>query len=707
MSDLWNTVGAEAQDARHAELVEAALIGAAPYRDMLATASSDADFQNRLQIVADRLDATIGGIVGENPAEFAFTRSAVIEDARQGYQRNRLEVLAKARRKSLLQKEVLSSLKKEATGRWMVADGPSSYLGEIVMGFPQELIPDPGCFAILTNNTQVYLQGRLTGDTVSEWDVQCPVVEVRRFETVVHEDGSIWGEPGDVLDGQYFVHPDAVNDLIRPYATSSRRTADMIRTRVSIPTQLQEAGHTVETGWDDRLDTLTYIIDGQEMRLDEAADRYLGGWDNAFGKSGSRHVASSGHWECEQCESKYYDIEQCSDYDPVEAEFTLYCPACGAGDDEMVFFSSPNYIASRKTAGTFSDNVSPNDGFGPAEYYEYNGGYGVHGYIEGPYASAYYWDVQKGPHEDGNSLYGYASSVERAFALCEDADRQLRNQASRKTASRKTAMFACMECGKKYKNFPRNGQCSKCHGYDIDLDVTDIVREASRKTARGHADAYIENGKWYHATGWDKGDFGVVKSADGDYYGVVYISLDEDGDETYDIVVGMSRFDAEDSVERWAANPQTAPFDDTWTNDWDGFLDNVNASRKTAAGSSKNLSPWGELVMVTPLAPGIFSGYTASRQGGIAVTGKALRHLVKNRPVYASQGIRQGSALWFDDRTGWALVATMWPKAASPTKSMPPKRIAKFLPKKVASQYLRDVKAGGVKVNARRKGEKR
>ena len=217
-------------------------------------------------------------------------------------------------------------------------------------------------------------------------------------------------------------------------------------------------------------------------------------------------------------------------------------------------------------------------------------------------------------------------------------------------------------------------------------------KNVTRKIALDAADVFNANdGTLYRGTGWAKGPFVVVESTSGDY-GVVYLD-DEDG---FDIVTGMSRFDAEDSVERWAANPQTAPFDDTWTNDWDGLLT-----------SSKNASPWGELVMVTRLAPGIFSGYTASRQGGIAVTGKALDHLVKNRRIYASQGIRRGNALWFDDRTGWALVAAMWPKAASPTKSMPPKRIAEFLPQKVAKQYLRDINAGGAKVNARRKGEKR
>jgi len=114
-------------------------------------------------------------------------------------------------------------------------------------------------------------------------------------------------------------------------------------------------------------------------------------------------------------------------------------------------------------------------------------------------------------------------------------------------------------------------------------------------------------------------------------------------------------------------------------------------------------SPWGELKMATRLAQGIYSGYTDKREGGIALMGKARRHMERVRPLYAAQGVSMGRALWFDQRTGWALVATLWPKAVSPTKAMPPKSLAKAMPVKVAKRYVKDVESGGVKINATKK----
>ena len=73
--------------------------------------------------------------------------------------------------------------------------------------------------------------------------------------------------------------------LVNKSRTSSRRTADAdvegYFTRRSLPEQLRDAGHTVDaTTYDDMIH---YIIDGEEMNLRDAADRYLGGFDNAFG----------------------------------------------------------------------------------------------------------------------------------------------------------------------------------------------------------------------------------------------------------------------------------------------------------------------------------------------------------------------------------------------------------------------------------------
>lgn len=79
----------------------------------------------------------------------------------------------------------------------------------------------------------------------------------------------------------------------------ARTAAEMERTRVSIPTQLREAGHTVEarTADDGRQ---VYVVDGEEMDLRTAADRFLGGWDTAFGKGGSR-TAAEGGFNCARC----------------------------------------------------------------------------------------------------------------------------------------------------------------------------------------------------------------------------------------------------------------------------------------------------------------------------------------------------------------------------------------------------------------------
>lgn len=57
-------------------------------------------------------------------------------------------------------------------------------------------------------------------------------------------------------------------------------------TRKSIPTQLRDAGHTVTTK--SRPDGgQNYVVNGEEMSLRDAADKFLGGWDNAFGSKGA------------------------------------------------------------------------------------------------------------------------------------------------------------------------------------------------------------------------------------------------------------------------------------------------------------------------------------------------------------------------------------------------------------------------------------
>lgn len=59
---------------------------------------------------------------------------------------------------------------------------------------------------------------------------------------------------------------------------------EFTRTRVSVPTQLREAGHTVSTTMADD-GRLLYVVDGETMTLKAAADKLLsGGWDASYGR---------------------------------------------------------------------------------------------------------------------------------------------------------------------------------------------------------------------------------------------------------------------------------------------------------------------------------------------------------------------------------------------------------------------------------------
>ena len=458
--------------------------------------------------------------------------------------------------------------RRTASSRWMVASGESQNLGEVVQGFPSFITPTPGTFAIFQRNTQNYLQGRLTSATVNKWGVNCPVVEVCTIDTVTHDDNSIWGEAGDILPGIYWVHPDAVDDFILPYATAKRKTAfqksAVVKTAEDdyYPRPSDYYGRPdVFSDTDAALAALT-PADFPHVHPELFED------DDEFAEYAIHFAA----WNCESSMCTYM-ISTAS----AKAQYRQ---------------QAQDYLASHPNARSASRKMAYNDE--PSIYYCEACGKGLDGPVcpvDGP-------DDVTGPDSEW-------------FPSSDEEHRSERQQMGI-TSSRKTSLnvygpdailigyldadgFYCTQCQSErggpilseiYGNIPNSMSdeyvCNGCGRYLIDTvrtarknqnEYSGSRRRATRKTARGHADAYIENGKWYHATGWDKGSFGVVKSANDDDYGVVYISLDEDGDETYDIVVNMSRFDAEDSVERWAANPNTAPFDETWTNDWDGLTD--------------------------------------------------------------------------------------------------------------------------------------
>jgi hypothetical protein len=83
--------------------------------------------------------------------------------------------------------------------------------------------------------------------------------------------------------------------------------------------------------------------------------------------------------------------------------------------------------------------------------------------------------------------------------------------------------------------------------------------------------------KWYDVREPSGGDGRFVVVADGEGR---YAVADTQSRECSG---SMSRADAESAAVRWSQNPNLAPFDDTWKNDYSGLFDNLKSSSKTAA----------------------------------------------------------------------------------------------------------------------------
>lgn len=120
---------------------------------------------------------------------------------------------------------------------------------------------------------------------------------------------------------------DEVGQQVFKWNAHKKADADFVRTRVSIPTQLKELGHTLEVK-DGPLGQMVYVIDGEEMGLREAADRYLGGWDVAFGKGGARKTAGDWRIKCLECGHQFPITEEMRG---GSGRSDWVCPSCGVG----------------------------------------------------------------------------------------------------------------------------------------------------------------------------------------------------------------------------------------------------------------------------------------------------------------------------------------------------------------------------------------
>ena len=618
MSDLWSIVGAEANADQMGRLVEAALIETEPYRNIVIQATSAEDFENRLSTVADRLDSAIADVV-ESDERFPQVRAQVVSRYRAEFRNNERAVKkaakAAADRKALLRQEVVADLKKQAADDWdEVFNWAKNTIGSEVL---------------------TMLKGHLADHLVEADPYFYTEVGTSDMNNLIYSDLQYCYQQGfnvsQVMD--YFFDQFDI--------TASRKTAGWVEAPVVQAFDVLDAENNyIATVCKDCANRDYFgLITEPTSHDDLEGDPSVGIWPITECSGCGASFLPDIMWEASRktAANAIYAVDcldcgwSTSDSDTINtADYKGECPDCGSDDLEFLALSdngvtlipTERRLATRKTASSIQECQ----------------------WCLGPGDTNCNWC-------EGT---GYLESVQQADGSFgwEPALRPVESV-------RKIAMFACMECGKKYKNPPRNGQCSKCHGYDIDLDVT-----ASRKTAEQYdPDTFMD------ACQDCINDMmldGIVRSkpAVHDMRCEICGAKVMPGEVMYDVLEN------------------------------DVYNDIEVAAKK---------SPWGTLVNTTDLAKGIMSGYTASRQGGICLTGTARRHMERVRPLYAAQGIRMGKQLWFDDRTGWALVATLWPNAVSPTKSMPPKRIAKSMPSKVAKRYLADIQAGGVKVNANKK----
>ena len=583
MSDLWSITGDQAEADIKSHLVEAALIEAAPYRSIAAKAADTADFQNRLTIIDEKLDKVIAKVVESTDDNFAYVKSEVVREFRLAFNANRTKVQAEAKRKSLLQREVVAGLNKVATERTIAETYRDVDIYVDEHGEHSFSIGWPG-------KSYGYMSNAWEARQIIDFEIDNLGTEASRKtadKPFVYMSSDVICKVCGVNVGPWSSLPKTYGDNCCPNCGAgsmamgledvtwaqdgifgSRKTAYQ-----SANTNKQRRGHEFQMPQDiQRNIPKTYGTDDIAI-----ADKIVHA--HYFSPSGDWYVVEMdddgyawGFADLGYGEWGYFDLEELEE---------VYVEPFGIVERDMHFSPKPvSEIAKIRTGMKRAKKVQQRlaalrgktAGIGPVMregrecdarmLLQQIGNMNVMaisgGRTEGVYNSSGQTVGVNLPVSNGYSVVVYLDA----------SDTYVVERCYRDNVKGSVDYVY----GDNVGEIAYRASCFK--------DAFGGHLSSKRKTARGHADTYYMNGKWYHATGWDLGPFGVVES-DGDY-GVVYEFPDEDGDETYDIVVNMSRFDAEDSVERWAANPQTAPFDDTWTNDWSGLLDNVKGSRKAA-----------------------------------------------------------------------------------------------------------------------------
>ena len=548
MSDLWSITGDQAEADIKSHLVEAALIEAAPYRSIAAKAADTADFQNRLTIIDEKLDKVIAKVVESTDDNFAYVKSEVVREFRLAFNANRTKVQAEAKRKSLLQREVVAGLNKVATERtiaetYRTVDIYVDENGEYSFG--------------------IGWPGKSYGYMSSTWEAhQIIDFEIDNMGSDFYRKQSAYIPP----DSEAFVATNNDWDNVRYVCEKCK--ANYAEFEPADPNDL--AGDPSVGIW-------------ATNDCEDCGASFDGGWDGYYASrktAGPEPVVVSTMWgvepcqwclgpgdtACNWCEGTGY-LESVTHTDgsfgwvpalrPVESSRkTAYQSANTNKQRRGHEFQMPQDIQRNipKTYGT--DDIAIADKIVHAHYFSPSGDW----YVVEMDDDGYAW----GFADLGYGEWGYFDLEELEEVYVEP--------------------FGIVERDMHFSPKPVSEIAKIRTGMKRAAKVQQRLAALRGKTALDAADVFnADDGTLYRGTGWAKGPFAAVESTAGDY-GVVYLD-DEDG---YDIMTGMSRFDAEDSVERWFANPQTAPFDDLWTNDWSGLLDNVKGSRKAAKRKTAN-----------------------------------------------------------------------------------------------------------------------
>jgi hypothetical protein len=373
VTDLWTEAARDLTDERLTAAHTAARVSTVDiWSTVLAPALSQFDFENRLALVGPKLDEVVSGLVNDDPSLFLQVRTALndslFEDFTKTFDQRMAAIQARNDLRAFLrhgsytwEKATAGDIKPgdvwrfpeegqgtspfqadnaswdNAFGDNPVGRGAGQVSPETVNGKPCVRIDSKdgntnlGVYEVdlpveIARTASQHTAGSKSardlavGDKISQGTVSKVDTTTTPGVVYVYVNGKT-DPPADVT----YNHGDpvTVSDT-----TASRKTADgdasITRTRVSIPTQLKEKGHTVDatTGADGRL---VYKIDGEEMDLKAAADKYLGGWDNAFGKSGAV-TAGQPSTKCPQCQA---DIDPTIYDDGTTQRMIASCKQCG------------------------------------------------------------------------------------------------------------------------------------------------------------------------------------------------------------------------------------------------------------------------------------------------------------------------------------------------------------------------------------------